>query len=59
MSFMPRTALFALAAATSVAAAQPAPAPRGIRTGEQNPFYDYSPMPSRAKRLSARSRSSC
>jgi allantoinase len=35
-------------AAAEPAAAQPAP-PRGIRMGEQNPFYDYSPMRGRAK----------
>ena len=27
----------------------PTPANRPIRTGEQNPFYDYSPMPKRPK----------
>lgn len=36
-------------AAAEPAAAQPAQATRPIRMGEQNPFYDYSPMPSRAK----------
>jgi allantoinase len=34
--------------AQSVAAA-PAAAPGKIRSGEQNPFYDYSPMPTRPK----------
>jgi len=38
-------------AVQQIAQAAPAPAPanRPIRTGEPNPFYDYSPMPKRPK----------
>jgi peptidoglycan/xylan/chitin deacetylase (PgdA/CDA1 family) len=38
----------AILAAAQTAAAQPTPVPR-IRTGEENPFYEYSPLPARAK----------
>lgn len=41
-----------LARATEAAAQNAPPAPpanRPIRTGEQNPFYDYSPLPKRTK----------
>jgi peptidoglycan/xylan/chitin deacetylase (PgdA/CDA1 family) len=43
----------AILAAAEGASAQPiapaAPPPRGIRTGEENPFYEYSALPKRAK----------